>query len=689
VTDKGKGKPKSKSLDGFLAEAQEIIEAFSRELLKIGRTTGGEADPDTVNALFRSAHSLKGLAGMFGASRLGALGHALEDLLDELRMGRVPMNGAVEGALLDAVDVFAALLSDVQAGQTAGGTEAAGLADALEDKIRSARMPAALVAAADPLDALSLDPSVRGVLTEYEEHRLRENVKTGKAIYRARAAFDMASFDKGLSDLSGRLKQVGEIISTLPAPGVAAGERITFDVLLGTARPRSQVDEALAGLEVQVAELERAAAPALPAEAPKSVPAPAPRPEGAPSAPLVQTVRVDIGKLDRLMNIVGELVIAKSNLLSVAEALKGERIPTEVSAQLFREGRNLERRLEELQAGVLDVRMVPLSQVFDKLARMLRKVARDAQKDIELEVRGGDVELDKLIVEELSDPLMHLIRNAIDHGIESPETRERAGKPRRGKLALGATQKGNHVVVEVSDDGKGIDRRRVLEVAVERGLVAASDAAALSERDVLALLFQPGFSTAREVSELSGRGVGLDVVKTNIANLSGVIDVLTEEGRGTQMVITLPITLAILQALIVDVSGRAYAIPLNSVLEITAFREADVRTLQGREVIDLRHATLPLVRLGRLFRLEPEGPAGAAQGFAVVVGLGRERIGLVVDGLLGQRDVVIKPLGRVLGAVRGIAGATDLGQRKTVLVLDVGAILTETLEAEPRHRQTG
>ncbi|MHB8420447.1 MAG: chemotaxis protein CheA [Myxococcales bacterium] len=685
-------KGSAKSLEGFLGEAQEIVEAFSRQLLEIGRVPDLGTEPETINALFRSAHSLKGLAGMFGATRLGSLGHALEDLLDELRMGRVVLDGPVEGALLDAVDAFNALLGDVQAGNLAGGGKAATLADALEEKIRAARTPAPLAASKDPLEALALDPSVRGVLTEYEEHRLRENVKAGKPIYRARAAFEMASFDRGLSELSGRLKQVGEIISTLPSPGAPAGDRIAFDVLVGSSQERAALERALQGLGVELAIIERRApvepAPAASAPKPAAEVRPVEADRMAPARALVQTVRVDIGKLDRLMNIVGELVIAKSNLLSVAESLKSDRISAELSAQLFHEGRNLERRLEELQAGVLDVRMVPLSQVFDKLARMIRKVAHDAQKELELEVRGGEVELDKLIVEELSDPLMHLIRNAVDHGIESPEARERAGKPKKGRLTLGALQKGNHVVVEVADDGKGIDRRRVLEVAIERGLIEAAGAASLTERDVFGLLFQPGFSTAREVSELSGRGVGLDVVKTNIANLSGVIDVESEEGRGTQMLITLPVTLAILQALIVEIAGRTYAIPLSSVLEIAHVQESEVRTLQGREVVDLRQTTLPLARLSRLFRLGGE-PRAAGSSYVVVVGLARERLGLLVDELLGQRDIVIKPLGRVLGTIRGIAGVTDLGQRKTVLVLDVGAILEEMLEAEPRHRQAG
>ena len=689
-----------KSLEGFLAEAQEVVDAFGRGLL--GLPGGGQpADPDLVNALFRSAHSLKGLAALFSLARLAALGHALEDLLDGLRMGRVQMADPIEGILLDAVDVFNALIADGGQGLAGGSERSSKQADALEARILAAlsrpieasRAPpeaADSKAPADPLDDLDLEPSVRGVLTEYEEHRLRENARARRDLYRVRAAFDLSSFDRDLSELSGRLKAVGEVLSTLPAPGIGAGDKIAFDFVFGTERGRSELEKAIDGTGAELLPIARKGAasatgdfgrPPPPAAAPAAVASPPGEGESAERLRhLVQTVRVDIHKLDRLMNVVGELVLAKSNLMAAAEALKAERIPAELSAQIFRETRNLERRLDELQAGILDVRMVPLAQVFDKLARMLRKVSREANKEVDLRVSGGDVELDKLIVEELSDPLMHLIRNAVDHGIEAQELREQRGKSRRGTLTLGAYQKGNHVVVELSDDGGGIDRHRVLEVALERGLLGEAEARSLTRRELVNLIFLPGFSTARAVSSLSGRGVGLDVVKNNIANLSGIIDVESEEGKGTVMRITLPITLAILQALIVEAAKRTYAIPLNSVLEIATARESDIRTIEGREVLSLRDQTLPLIRLAKLFRLR-EAPRGARdRSYVVVVGLAQERVGIVVDGLAGEQDVVIKPLGGVLGAVRGIAGATDLGHRRTVLVLDIGAILEESAQ---------
>jgi two-component system chemotaxis sensor kinase CheA len=327
--------------------------------------------------------------------------------------------------------------------------------------------------------------------------------------------------------------------------------------------------------------------------------------------------------------------------------------------------------------------MVPLEQVFDKLARMVRKIAREVGKEIDLHVQGGDVELDKLIVEELADPLMHLIRNAVDHAIEPPEQRARAGKPPAGQLHLTAAQKGNHVEIGVEDDGAGIDEDRVREVAVQRGLASAQAVREMSRREVMNLIFTPGFSTARQVTALSGRGVGMDVVKNNIANLSGMIDLRTERGKGTRFELTLPVTLAIVRALVVQAAGRTYAVPLNSVLEILEVRARDVRTLSSREVISVRGATLPLVRLARTFGLEGEAPPEPF--FVVAVGLAQERLGIAVDELVGQQDIVVKPLGVQLHGVRGIAGATDLGTRRTVLVLDVGAIIEDVASGDPRR----
>ncbi|HEY6002026.1 MAG TPA: chemotaxis protein CheA, partial [Anaeromyxobacter sp.] len=389
----------------------------------------------------------------------------------------------------------------------------------------------------------------------------------------------------------------------------------------------------------------------------------------------------------RLMLSVGELVLVKSSLLSIAERLKGDGGDPVIAADLQRANRTLERRLAELQSGILEVRMVPLDQVFDKLARMVRKIAREVGKEVAFEVSGGEVELDKLIVEELSDPLMHLIRNAIDHAIEPPEQRTRRGKPRAGRVRLSASQKGNHVQIVVEDDGNGIDEDRIREVAVERGLASAASVRELGRREALNLIFVPGFSTARQVTSLSGRGVGMDVVKNNIANLSGIIDLQSERGVGTRFEITLPVTLAIVRALVVAVSGRTYAVPLNSVLEILEVRGRDVRTVSTREVISVRGSTLPLVRLGRFFGLAGGAPPDPF--YVVVVGLAQERIGVAVDGLVGQQDIVVKPLGAHLQSVRGIAGATDLGTRHTVLVLDVGTIIEDVVSGEPLRDAAG
>jgi two-component system, chemotaxis family, sensor kinase CheA len=317
--------------------------------------------------------------------------------------------------------------------------------------------------------------------------------------------------------------------------------------------------------------------------------------------------------------------------------------------------------------------------VFDKLARLMRRLVRESGKDVVFDVSGGDVELDKLIVEELSDPLMHLLRNALDHGAEQPEVRSKQGKPPRATIGLVARQQGNHVIIEVRDDGAGLDEARIRVVAVERGLVTREQTEEMERRELLNLVFQPGFSTKRDVSELSGRGVGLDVVKTNLQRLSGLIDITSRRGEGTTFTLTLPLTLAIIRALMVKVSGRTYAIPLNAVLEIVSVKEADLRTIEKREVIEVRGQTTPFIRLARVFGLEEEKRKVHS---VVLVGLAQQRLGLAIDELLGQQDIVTKPLGGRLRGIPGVSGATELGDRRAVLVLDIGALMEELLRAQ-------
>jgi two-component system chemotaxis sensor kinase CheA len=697
---------RTQKLADFLSEAQETIDALGKGVMRLD-AAGADPDPDLLNAVFRAAHTLKGLASMFGVERLARPAHALEDLLDEVRMGRRALDRGALDLLLEVPEIFAQIVAEEASGEPPRTADAAAR---ITERLRGEEPPAA-APSADPLDAVALGPEVRGVLTEYEEHRLRASVGKGASLWFVRASFPLESFDSGLSELSARLKRVGEVVSTLPSSDASDPSTIAFQLLLASREPAAAVQRE-AGSHVvlePIAVAGRAAAPpAAPPPTPRRATAPAPATGSAAAAPapgeagppaslspapeahpedvgaslrsVSQMVRVDIRKLDRLMNVVGELVLVKSALHAVADRLKVDGGDPVLTSELLRSNRSLERKLDELQAGILEVRMVPLEGIFDKLARMVRKIARELGKEVEFEVVGGDVELDKLIVEELSDPLMHLIRNAIDHAIEPPDVRAAAGKPAAGKVRLVAEQKGNHVQIVVEDDGAGIDEARVREVAIARGLVSPETVDEMGRRDVLNLVFSPGFSTARQVTALSGRGVGLDVVKTNIANLSGIIELSTERGRGTRFEITLPVTLAIIRALVVSTAGRTYAVPLNSVLEIVELRGRDVRTLSTREVISLRGSTVPLVRLGRFFALP--GATLPDAFFVIVVGLAQERLGVAVDELVGQQDIVVKPLGAHLQGVRGIAGATDLGNRRTVLVLDVGAIIDEVVSGE-------
>ena len=390
---------------------------------------------------------------------------------------------------------------------------------------------------------------------------------------------------------------------------------------------------------------------------------------------------MDIYKLDNLMNIVGEMHLLKNVIGRIGKELRALQGFTGVSADLHKAHRSLERRLNELQEGILEVRMVPIGQIFTRLSQMVRKYAKEAGKEIELELQGEETELDKLMIEDLADPLMHLIRNAIDHGIEFPDDRRRLGKPEQGTVRLTASPRGNRVVITIEDDGGGIDAAKILAKGVEKGLLPPNHGLDLERdrKDILDLIFLPGFTTRETVTELSGRGVGMDVVKRNVSKLSGMIDILTEPGQGTVFTLTLPITLAIIKALIVESGGQLFAIPLGSVLEILQSSSDQVETVEGREVMAVREDTVPLLRVAKVFNLAVNHRRGAF--YVILVGLAERRLGIIVDNLRDQQEIVIKPLGKRLSDIPGISGATELGDRKgVVLVLDVESLIEGTLK---------
>jgi two-component system chemotaxis sensor kinase CheA len=391
------------------------------------------------------------------------------------------------------------------------------------------------------------------------------------------------------------------------------------------------------------------------------------------------TVKVDLSRLDHLMNLVGELGVVQANLGDSLERVRALEGASELRRTFQGHLRAMDRQLSLLQQGLLEVRMVPLDHEFQRLGRAARKLGRQLGKEVAPRIFGAETELDKLIVETLSQALMHLLRNAVDHGIESPAERVRAGKPPVGTITLRAFQQGNRVVVEMEDDGRGMDWRVLRDVAVRKGLIDAEVAAELGEAEAIDLIYLKGFTTTTEVTDTSGRAYGMDIVKTSVLELSGMIDIDTKIGRGTRFSIVLPVTLAIIQALVIDAGSQTFCIPLGSVLESIMVRKADLSTLGGHVVVSLRGRTLPLVHLSRLFELSDHDYADPDRIYVVIVGLAQHRVGLVVDELRGQQDVVIKPLGSALRGVPGIAGATELGANRTVLLLDIATLVDEAM----------
>jgi two-component system, chemotaxis family, sensor kinase CheA len=657
-------------IQDFLAEAEDILESANQTLLSLETgQAAGRIDPDQVNALFRSIHSFKGLAGMFGLKEPSELSHKLEFLLDELRLGKVGLDRKVLDVVLESVALLGRLVQHA-------GTDhpfediAAGLAGI--DGILRAKPSAG---SGRPLgEQVGLAQGILQVLTEYEEHRLKECIRERKNLFMLKAQFDFSDFETAIKDLNATLKKHGEIICTLPTAGGGSG--IGFSIVVGTTLNAGSLASAISLPNVaieKIAYIEDRRTEDRRSEEPKA--------DSAGLRSVSNTVRVDIYKLDSLMNVVGEMHLVKNIIGRITNELRSMQGFTGIAADLLKAQRSLERKLNELQEGILEVRMVPIGQIFTRLAQVVRKYARDAGKEIDLRLQGEETELDKIMIEDLADPLMHLIRNAIDHGIEAPDIRRQLGKPEQGSVNLTAFPRGNHVVITIEDDGAGMDPSRILNTAVEKGIVSPDHGLDLERdrKEILDLIFLPGLTTNKAVTEMSGRGVGMDVVKRNVSKLSGMIDIHTELGVGSTFALTLPITLAIIKALVVESGGQVFAIPLSSVLEILQATADQVETIEGREVMAVREDTVPLLRLTRAFNLSTDHGSDAF--YVILVGIAERRLGIMVDRLKDQQEIVIKPLGKRFSETPGIAGATELGDRRgVVLVLDVESLVDGTLK---------
>ncbi|HKU40580.1 MAG TPA: chemotaxis protein CheA [Polyangiales bacterium] len=689
------GKDGERAREEFLAEAQELIETLSRDLLILDEgQKSGARNPEALNDLFRGVHTLKGLSGMFGFERLGRMSHILEDLLEDLRLGRIEMSQQVLDVLFEGIESFSRLLTDT-------GNEAVVDIEAFSERVRG--LTRARAATHNILEDYDFDPNMLGVLTEYEEHRLRTNLEQGFVVFRLRIRLALDLIDTALDQLKERMKSIAEIITYLPSMEGAGGDSIEIEMLLATKKSDIELRAALNRPEASLSAVlkkktpyetpsarEPSIIPERKPDQPRTQEPQAPAIEAQPKRPamteqnaeislrsLTSVVRVDIRKLDHLMNVVGELGTVRASLARLLDRMRATA-PQSISSEVHRIHRAFQRHLAEVQDGVLDIRMVPLAQLFDKVAVIVRQVAREQKKEVRLLITGAETEVDKLIAEELADPMMHIVRNAIDHGVEPSTVRSGIGKPPVATLAVNAYQKGNHVVIELSDDGRGIDPNMIREAAVRKGLMTEQAASDLTREELLNVIFLPGFSTANQITDISGRGVGMDVVKTNITRLGGAVDIESEVSVGTKVTITLPITLAIISALLFEVRGKLFAIPLAVVQEALRLPLSALRTVEGREVVTLHGTTLPLCRLAQLFRLGAL-PEGATEHYVIVITVGNRRIGLCVERLAGQQDIVIKGLGRSLTGVQGISGATDLGDQRLVLVLDAASIIEEVL----------
>ena len=627
-------------MEDFLIEAFELIEQIDHDLVEL------EANPEDLellNRIFRVAHTVKGSSSFLNFDVLTELTHHMEDVLNKARKGELKITPDIMDIVLESVDMMKGLLESIRDN---GSDSAAGI------DIKNICVRLTQISEGEAPSAAAEAPSAPAP----------EPVKEPEPAVPAEEAAPEVS-DAELSKLSD-----SEVEAEI--------ER-----LLKVRKAEDQARRASKGIAPKSPEEIAPAASAAPAPAAKSAPSrerdadkKVPAASSSSAVAQEQTIRVEVKRLDHLMNLIGELVLGKNRLLKiyddVEERYEGEKFLEELNQVVS----SLSLVTTDIQLAVMKTRMLPIAKVFNKFPRMIRDLSRDLGKQIDLEISGEETELDKSIVEEIGDPLVHIIRNSCDHGIEDPETRKAMGKPEKGLVQLKAYNEGNHIVVEIVDDGKGLDADMLKSKSIEKGIITEREADAMSEKEAFGLIFRPGFSTAAKVTNVSGRGVGMDVVKTNIEKLNGIIDIESEVGKGTVMKLKIPLTLAIIQSLLVGTQEEFYAIPLASVLETVRVPIDDIYTIDGKNVLRLRDEVLSLVRLSDVFGVEKVFDGGDHT-YVVIIGVAEAKLGIIVDTLVGQEEIVIKSMGDYLQNIPGIAGATIRGDGRVTLIIDVGAMM--------------
>lgn len=704
----------SQYLEIFIDETSEHLQNLSDCIMEL------EKDPenmDTINEIFRAAHSLKGMAGTMGFKRMQRLTHDMENVFQEVRSEKVKVTSSMIDLLFKCLDAIEGYLDNVKASSDEGTEDNELIIKELNDFIAAEDGAAAAPAQAEPKKEEAPAQTAGGDdkkyfefgLSESEKDKIKQAEDDGAHIYGMTIYIQKECLLKAARAflVFKAVEEFGQILVYNPSSQDIEDEKFDcdFSIFIASNEPYEKIAEAaksvseidkVVGEEVKyetlAAKQEKAEADAAAAEKSQDAPAEAapaqeqPQAQAAKPAAKAQsngnkkqtvakpvtnrTVRVDIEKLDALMNQVSELIIAKNSLVSISSTDSGN-----FQNQSFHEQiEYLERITTNLHESVMKVRMVPIESVVAKFPRMIRDLSRKLDKKMELYMTGEDTELDRTVVDQIGDPLQHLLRNSADHGLEDNATRIAKGKPEVGSIFLNAFQEGNNVIIQVGDDGNGIDVEAVRSKAIERGVITEEQAETMSQKEIINLLFLPSFSMAKKITDISGRGVGLDVVKSNIEALGGDVEVKTELGVGTTFTVRLPLTLAIIQALMVEIRDEKYAIALGSISNIEDIPVKDIKYVEAQEVIHLRGKVIPLIRMDQVLDIEPkeEEPESLT---VVIVQKGENLAGLVVDNLIGQQEIVIKSLGKYINNNKIISGATILGDGEVALILDVNVLM--------------
>ncbi|NHB32533.1 hybrid sensor histidine kinase/response regulator [Helicobacter pylori] len=642
-------------MEDFLIEAFEMNEQLDQDLVELEHNP---EDLDLLNRIFRVAHTIKGSSSFLNLNILTHLTHNMEDVLNRARKGEIKITPDIMDVVLRSIDLMKTLLVTIR---DTGSDTNNGKENEIEEAVKQLQ-----AITSQNLESAKETSGTKETPQKENKEEAKEENKENKA--KAPTAENTAS-DNPLAD------EPDLDYANMSAEEVEAEiERLLNKRQEADKERRAQKKQEAKQEVTPTKEPPKTETPKAPKTETKAKAKADTEENKAPSIGVEQTVRVDVRRLDHLMNLIGELVLGKNRLIriygDVEERYDGEKFLEELNQVVS----SISAVTTDLQLAVMKTRMQPVGKVFNKFPRMVRDLSRELGKSIELIIEGEETELDKSIVEEIGDPLIHIIRNSCDHGIEPLEERRRLNKPETGKVQLSAYNEGNHIVIKISDDGKGLDPVMLKEKAIEKGVISERDAEGMSDREAFNLIFKPGFSTAKVVSNVSGRGVGMDVVKTNIEKLNGIIEIDSEVGVGTTQKLKIPLTLAIIQALLVGVQEEYYAIPLSSVLETVRISQDEIYTVDGKSVLRLRDEVLSLVRLSDIFKVDAILESNSDV-YVVIIGLADQKIGVIVDYLIGQEEVVIKSLGYYLKNTRGIAGATVRGDGKITLIVDVGAMM--------------